>query len=105
MAHLEARDPDLYRAVKWLEWRETDESMALFRLTSPAWEARSRNEGERLKRMHARFRPPGAEPTARAVYSRFLRATAFLESTARCVLSRLLSTFTVVVLWRRLPAL
>jgi hypothetical protein len=80
LAHLEARDPELYRAVRWLEWRETDESMALFRLTSPAWEARSRNEGERLKRMRARFRPPGAEPTARAVYSRFLRATDFLTA-------------------------
>ena len=38
------------------------------------------NEGECLKRMRARFRPPEAEPTARAVYSRFLRATDFLTA-------------------------
>src|SRR5262245_26558333 len=32
MAHLESRDPELYRAVQWLNWRDTDRATAHLRL-------------------------------------------------------------------------
>jgi hypothetical protein len=80
MAHIKSRDPELYRAVQWLNWRDTDGVMAHIRLTNMTWEGQSRKRTARLRRMRTRFRRPGAEPTARAVYSRFLRATDFLTA-------------------------
>ena len=61
MARLDVYDPELYRAVSWVQAKDT-------KRTGP------------LSRVRAEFRPPGPEPHLGAVYWRFLRATEFLTA-------------------------
>jgi hypothetical protein len=79
-ARLEARDPELFRAVRWIEVKRSEERMAAVQVSYAAWQAHVHKNAPRLSKMHTRFRPPGPEPHLRAVYWRFVRATSFLTA-------------------------
>lgn len=80
MNRLEARDPELCEAVRRVQSNEVAEGTARIRMSVAAWKADTASRGRRLSRVRATFRPPGREPSLRAVYWRFLRATEFLTA-------------------------
>ena len=80
MARLEASDPELHRAVVWVQSKDSMEWAAQMEQSYEAWRTGVLRSTKPLSRVREKFRPPGPEPNLRAVYWRFLRATEFLTA-------------------------
>ncbi len=80
MARLEACDPDLFRAVSWVQAKDTMERTTQMEESYATWRTGALRRTKPLSRVREEFRPPGPEPNLGAVYWRFLRATSFLTA-------------------------
>ena len=80
MARLDVYDPELYRAVSWVQAKDTMEWTTQMAKSYSAWRTGALRRTGPLSRVRAEFRPPGPERHLGAVYWRFLRATEFLTA-------------------------